>query len=295
MALSVGLLSTIIMFVIIAHAGAFAAYYFHLRKQPAHSSRFTVTGITASRMHWLMIVLMFLTFILGIYAAAACNFLIAAIPNIQNPQETLDWGIGFSHIDMPPKMAQYFNQDGGCESLDTDTGIIVIGNHNSTAKSFSAFNCILTSVGVFLVSILTCKKKQIANRDLIWLNLRILMYISLWCAILSFYLRENATCDVYTCSLGIPGYVQIVNVVFLIIINSVLFFTDPGQERFMQSLFLSAEDARQRDSVMTPDVNVTDDPTEYPATRESMFTPKSNNNNTTRMAKAQTKLSHNMN
>ena len=172
---------------------------------------------------------------------------------------------------MPSEVASFFGQDGGCESLDTDLGSVSVLS-NSTAKTFAIFNCLLTTVGLVAAVLLTCKTNLMARRDLIWLNMRIIMYISLWCAILSFYLQENATCDVYSCSLGGPGYVQIVNVFFLLMINFVLFFTNPGKERFIQSCFLSAEEARRRSTVMTPDANVTDDPTEFPD-RDGMATP----------------------
>lgn len=221
---------------------------------------------------WVMVASIFPAYILGIVATAACNFITVAIPNPVNPQKKLNWGIGFSKIDMPSEVASFFGQDGGCESLDTDLqGTSVISN--STAKSFAIFNCLLTTVGVIFVVLLTCSKKVMGRRDLMWLMMRVIMYISMWCAILSFYLQENATCDIYTCSLGGPGYVQIGNVLLLLVINFVLFFTNPGPERFIQSCFLSAEEARQRHSVMTPDVNVTDDPTEFPAARSSMTTP----------------------
>jgi len=268
--MSVGLLSTILMFLIIVHAGSFVAYYFHRRKQPAHSARFTVTGRNGSRLHWLMVVLMFPSYILGIVAAASCNFLVVAIPNPRNPREDLNWGIGFSSMDMPSEVASFFGQDGGCESLDTDLGSLNVFS-NPTANSFAIFHCLLSTIGVIFTVLLTCKTSLMSRRDLIWLIMRVIMYISMWCAILSFFLQENETCDLYKCSLGGPGIVQVVNVIFLLIINFVLFFTNPGQERFIQSCFLSAEEARRRDTVMTPDVNITDDPTEYPT--DHMATP----------------------
>ncbi|KAL3928346.1 MAG: hypothetical protein SGBAC_012691 [Bacillariaceae sp.] len=212
-----------------------------------------------------MVILICISYILGIVAAASCNFLVVSIPDPTNPREDLDWGIGFSNIDMPSEVASFFGQDGGCESLDTELGALNVSS-NSAAKSFAIFHCLLSTIGVAFALVLTCKKRLIASRrDLIWLVMRIVMYISMWCAILSFFLQENETCDDYKCALGGPGFAQLVNVVFLLIINFVLFFTNPGKDRFIHSCFLSAEDARRRDTVMTPDANVTDDPTEYPA------------------------------
>lgn len=210
-----------------------------------------------------MVILMLFSYILGIVAAASCKFLVVSIPNPTNPREDLDWGIGFSSIDMPSKVASFFGQDGGCESLDTELGSLNVLS-NSTAKSFATFHCLLSTVGVVFAVLLTCKTSLTARRDLIWLVMRVVMYISMWCCILSFFLQENDTCDAYKCALGGTGIAQVVNVVFLLIINFVLFFTNPGKERFIQSCFLSAEEARRRDTVMTPDVNVTDDPTEFP-------------------------------
>ena len=228
---------------------------------------------------------MFPSYILGIVAAASCKFLVVSIPNPANPREDLDWGIGFSNIDMPSKVASFFGQDGGCESLDTELGSLNILS-NSAAKSFAIFHCLLSTVGVIFAVLLTCNKNLTSERrDLIWLIMRIIMYISMWCAILSFFLQENGTCDVYSCSLGGPGWAQVVNVVFLLIINFVLFFTNPGKERFVQSCFLSAEDARRRDTVMTPDANVTDDPTDYPV---DLATPGLRGSTGTKLSKTKT-------
>ena len=55
----------------------------------------------------------------------------------------------------------FFGQDGGCESLDTDLGSVTVFS-NSTARSFAIFNCLLTTVGVILVILLTCKTTLIA-------------------------------------------------------------------------------------------------------------------------------------
>jgi len=208
-----------------------------------------VTGRMATRLHWLMIILLFPSYILGILAADACDFLLVKVPNPQNVREDLEWGIGFSDMRMPPEVASFYGQDGGCESLDTNTGSLDILS-NSTAQSFAIFHCLLSTAGVIIILAMTFKKSvTFSPRDLLWLILRIIMYISMLCAIFSFFLRETETCDQYACSLGWPGIAQAINVGLLLNINFVLFFTDPGDEQFIRFCSLSAEEARRRNRV----------------------------------------------
>ena len=174
-------------------------------------------------------------------AAASCDFLVVELPNPLNPRENLEWGVGFSRIRMPLELASVFGQDGGCEALDTDTGNITLTG-SSTAKTFAIFNCLLSTVGFIGITLLTCKTKIAKRRDYIWLTMRICMYISLYCAIFSFYLQESETCDVYSCSLGGMAIAQIVNVILLIFVCAMLFIMDAGSGPASDICFQSAVD-----------------------------------------------------
>jgi hypothetical protein len=186
------------------------------------------------------------SWIMSIVATTSCTFLTVLIENQFNPKEDLEWGLGFSKMFLPLELASTYGQDGGCEGLDTDTGNNSLKIGNSAANSFASFNCLLTTVGLFLSIALTLKLTIPERRDFAWLIMRISMYISMFCCILTFYIQESDICSLQPCSLGTHGIVQVVNVVFLLIICIILFLVEPGNDPYIRQCYTSAQEVFER-------------------------------------------------
>ena len=93
---------------------------------------------------------------------------------------------------------------------------------NRTGEAFAVFNILLSTFGVIGVMLMQFKLKS--NRENWWLAIRIAMYISLWCTLLTFYTLQS----VPNTSLGPAGGAQVFNVLLLIGINVLLFLTSDG-------------------------------------------------------------------
>jgi hypothetical protein len=131
-----------------------------------------------------------------------------------------DMSVGFSGADMTGDGCMSFSEIGTASSeLSTI----------NTAKTFAIFNCLLTTIGIFAIVLMRFKLAR--GRKRTWLALRIVMYLSLWCCLFTFYIRQILTCDneIVDCSLGPAGGAQVVNVLLLISICGLLFLTDYGE------------------------------------------------------------------
>lgn len=195
---------------------------------------------------WVMVLLLPVSWILSIVATASCSFLTVLVSNPLNPREDLEWGIGFSRMFLPLELASTFGQDGGCESLDTLTGNVSLSPANSAAKSFAIFNTILTTIAFIGSIALTFKLTMAERRDFCYLMMRICMYISMFCCIFTFYLREDEACDVFVCSLGPQGIMQVVNVILILVIVVILFLTDAGKIPYYRGCLISAQEVYDR-------------------------------------------------
>ena len=105
------------------------------------------------------------------------------------------------------------------------------------------FNILLTTVGMVLLGAVQCFVHDIVKRERCWLALKIVMYISLWCALFSFYVQEAPFCDLYKCSLGTTGILHVFNVLFLIGISIFLSLSSYGDNVPIDACRQSAENA----------------------------------------------------
>lgn len=102
---------------------------------------------------------------------------------------------------------------------------------NGTAHAFGAFNCFLTTLGIVGILLMHFQFKIKGWQFDSSLALQIIMYISLWCALFTFYVQETPVpCgyDFVDCGLGPAGGAQVFNVLMLIGINVLLFLTSSG-------------------------------------------------------------------
>lgn len=111
---------------------------------------------------------------------------------------------------------------------DGCTRFTSIRNRNNPAFTFAVSNCVLTSLG--LIGMVLMQVVLTAGRQHTWLCLRIVMYISLWCCMFTFYIQETDTCDVYECSLGGAGVAQAFNVIWLGVACVLMFVTPHGDD-----------------------------------------------------------------
>jgi hypothetical protein len=134
-----------------------------------------------------------------------------------------EFGMGFASYYTPAAVAS----PAGCQSFDQDiSGGMLQGN--TVAFTFAIFNCLLTSLGLAGIVFIQFIIKN--GRKGAWLGIQISMYISFWCCLFSFYLRQVLVCDSYDCSLGGAGVLQVFNVLFLICISLLLLVTDISDE-----------------------------------------------------------------
>ena len=105
-------------------------------------------------------------------------------------------------------------------SVSDDYGLF---NGNGTGKAFAVFNILLTIFGVVGVMLMQFYLK--VNRAEWWLAIRVTMYLSLWCALFTFYTLQVPGAKT---SLGAAGGAQVFNVLLLIGINVLLFLTSDG-------------------------------------------------------------------
>jgi hypothetical protein len=122
----------------------------------------------------------------------------------------------------------YKDPDEGCTFID-DAEF-----RSDLAFGFAVFNCLLTTlgvVGIFLMQFILTR-----GRKRTWTALRISIYVSLWCCMFTFYIKqESEVCDYFDCSLRGSGIAQVFNVLFLIAISGMLFLTPFGEDNAMNA------------------------------------------------------------
>jgi hypothetical protein len=164
-----------------------------------------------NHLRWVLLGLVLLSWIFSVAATAACTFLKVELFGSEI-------GVGFNAYDDPNE---------GCTTFGASE------NRNGPAYTFAVFNCLLTTlgvVGIFLMQFLLTR-----GRKRTWLALRIVMYMSMWCCMFTFYIQESETCDYYDCSLGGAGITQVFNVLMLIAISVMLFLTQFGEDNAMNA------------------------------------------------------------
>jgi hypothetical protein len=164
-----------------------------------------------NHLRWVLLGLILLSWIFSVAATAACTFLKVELFGSEI-------GVGFNAYDDPNE---------GCTTFGASE------NRNGPAYTFAVFNCLLTTlgvVGIFLMQFLLTR-----GRKRTWLALRIVMYMSMWCCMFTFYIQESETCDYYDCSLGGAGITQVFNVLMLIAISVMLFLTPFGEDNGMNA------------------------------------------------------------
>lgn len=237
MALSPGGLAGIILFIIMIHVALLVTYYFSVLRNPSKASKFTADEQYHDNFRWAALGLISLSWIFSVAATSACTFMKIDIRG----QEA--W-VGLNAYEHP--------QD-GC------TRFTSIDNRNNPAFTFAVFNCLLTSLG--LVGMMLMQFILTVQRQNVWLWLRIFMYISLWCCMLTFYIQESGTCDVYDCSLGGAGVAQAFNVIWLIVACFLLFVTPSGDDTGIRT-------AQKRKALEDDDLNLEQNHHEVPEREE---------------------------
>eukprot|EP00980_Cylindrotheca_fusiformis_P026418 scaffold16125_cov52-Cylindrotheca_fusiformis.AAC.2 len=209
MALSTGGLAAIILLLMLLHAGTMIGYYFLLQKDPSLTDKCALDEKVHGILRWVLVGLISLSWIFSVAATASCSFLNIDVPFVG------EMHFGFNSVEE--------DGEGGCTSFDSTR------ERNGAAYTFAVFNCLLTTAGV--VGILLLQFFVLAKgRKRTWMALRIGMYISLWCCLFSFYIRQAPICDVLDCSLGGAGVTQVFNVLFLIVIVVLLFLIPVGED-----------------------------------------------------------------
>jgi len=212
MALSPGGLAGIILFIILIHVAIMVTCYFSILRNPSKAKNFVADERHHENFRWAALGLISLSWIFSVATTSACTFMKISIRG----QEA--W-VGLNAFEHP--------QD-GC------TRFTSIENRNNPAFTFAVFNCLLTSLA--LVGMVLMQFVLTAGRQNTWLWLRILLYISLWCCMFTFYIQESGTCDVYDCSLGGAGVAQAFNVIWLIVACFLVFVTPSGDDTGIRTM-----------------------------------------------------------
>lgn len=234
MGLSVSALSAIIFFVIVIHVCVLGAIYYYkeiyLRlknksnedeETEESTKKCTVGDNVQNLLRWILTGMIPLSWILSLVVVDSCKFLMYEY-------EEFEFGFGFKQFYLDKDLALLNGQKAGCGSFKLDDGLGFSHRSTSVAYSFMVWNILLTTTSIIFVVLLQCFLKK--GRESIWLALKIAMYLSLWCALFTFYLQESSICDIYNCSLGRGGATQVFNVLVLIAISVVLFLISSGNE-----------------------------------------------------------------
>jgi len=238
MALSTGGLTGSILVIILLHVALLVPYYFSVMKNPSKAQNLTIDEKYHDRFRWSILGLISLSWLFSVATTAACTFLKI------NIKGTDTW-VGMNAFEHPTD---------GCTRFSKQ-----IDARNNPAFTFAVFNCVLSFVGVFgmmlMQFVLTMGRKRT------WLALRIFMYISLWCCMLTFYIQETDTCDVYDCSLGGAGIAQIFNVIWLVAACILMFVTphgdDTGIKTIQKQRALEDDDLNLEDNMTAIDMSGT--------------------------------------
>jgi hypothetical protein len=219
MALSQGGLAVIILFLAFVHAGGFVGLHYYNRKRAQQGQEPatlipTLSESTQGILRWVLLGLICLSWIFSVAAAAACTF-------ISISADGLDLGIGFKCIDLGP-----------LEDVISEAELAVYQSYGPTSYTFAVFNCLFTTSGVVMVILMITALNR--GRKRTWLALRLFMYFSMWCAIFTFYFRQEiplCELDGISCGLGGAGVAQVFNVLILIAICVLLMLTEYSEEK----------------------------------------------------------------
>lgn len=206
MALSTGGLAGIILFLILLHIGALVGYYLYMQKNPNAPSKISIDDQKHGAVRWMLLGLTGVSWIFSVAATAACTFVKVDLLGSEI-------GVGLNAYEDP---------EDGC------TTFAVSASRNNPAFTFAVFNCLLTTAGSVLMVLL--QFTLTTGRWVAWTSVRIIMYISMWCCLFTFYIQESETCDFLDCSLGGAGVAQVFNVIFLIIISALVFLIPEGDD-----------------------------------------------------------------
>jgi len=227
MALSPGGLAGFLLLGILLNLGVVVgAYIWHYMQQKKGLTgiRFDLRDISEKQhgvFRWIIFVMVTFCWVASVFATASCNFLKVTI---QQKDVSVTYGFGFVKFFVP----EVISNPAKCQGFASDGLGYFQGNH--PAFTFAMANCILTSFGLVGIICIQFFLKVKRLRPLLWLLIKIAMYCSIWCCICTFYVQETSVCDIYECSLGQAGVMQVFNVLFLMVVSALLFMTDCGDE-----------------------------------------------------------------
>jgi len=162
---------------------------------------------------WVVFGLIIVTWIFTVAATGSCQFLSIDIDDKWGSGG--EYGVGFFN----------FEDNDGCSRIEDknelDEGL-------KAARTFAVFACLLTSTALVLVIAVQLLLNK--GRDLCWLVIRVSIYCSSWCTLLTFLAFGSGLCDESDCKVGGVGVLTILNILLLVGLNILLFFIDAGPE-----------------------------------------------------------------
>lgn len=130
----------------------------------------------------------------------------------------------------------FFNYEediGGCSRIEDkdslDAGL-------KAARTFAVFACLLMSAALVLALAVHLMLNK--ARDRLWLCLRIAIYCSFWCSLLTFLAFGTGMCDYeyVECKVGAVGILTIINILLLVGLNVLFIFVEAAPEPALKIL-----------------------------------------------------------
>lgn len=194
---------------------AFCTYFFHLGGRLLLILGSYFYTLAAATVSWVVFGLIVVSWIFTVAATGSCQFL----------SSDAAWGgelgVGFFN---------YEDKD-GCSRIDDKDGL---DEGAKAARTFAVFACLLTSTALVLVIAVQLFLNK--GRDRCWLVIRVSIYCSSWCTLLTFLAFGSGLCKETDCKVGAVGVLTILIVLLLVGLNVLLFFVDAGPEPVLKIL-----------------------------------------------------------